>query len=107
MKLVIVALFAAFSIGCASTPHGPLTVHQRIEAACVSAGTAYGVIAVVNNVHPLTADQQNTVLRAKAKVDQRCKLAPGEDYPYTLNDVALSELEDAAANLKAVKGAVK
>lgn len=84
-----------------------LTVHQRYEAACVSAGTAYGIIAKVNDLHPLKASQQAQVLKAVAITDQRCKLAPGGDYPYTATDAVMAELEGAAATLNAIKGEVQ
>lgn len=107
MKTLLTIVLVSFLASCATQPAAPLTVHQRIEAACVSAGTAYGVIAAVNNVHSLTADQQASVLKAKALVDARCKLAPGADYPYTLSGITLSELEGAAGTLEAIKGVLK
>lgn len=107
MTRTLPLLLALCLSACAAGNAKPLTVHQRIEVACVDAGTAYGVIAAINNVHTLTADQQAAVLKAKVQIDLRCKLAPGADYPYTLTDAALAELENAAVTLKAIKGAVK
>lgn len=109
MKRLILAVALAALAACAA-PGGtkqPMTVHQRIETACVSAGTAYEVIAAVNNVHPLKKAQQDQVLKAVAITDQRCKLAPGADYPYTMSEVLLNELEGAAATLNTIKGAVQ
>jgi hypothetical protein len=106
-NLILPFLLALTLVGCASTTHGPLTVHQRYEAACVGAATAYGVIATVNAVHPLTVSQQANALLAKHKIDQRCQLAPGQDYPYTASEAVLSELESAAATLNQIKGAAR
>ncbi len=106
LKLLL-AIVVIASIGCANIPHGPQTFHQRYEAGCIGAGTAYGVITAINNVHPLKASQQARVLKAKSKIDDRCKLAPGADYPYSGSDAILAEVEAAAGDLKAVEGEVK
>jgi len=107
MKTACVFLLIVALAGCATTPHAPLTVHQRIEAACIGGGTAYGVITAVNNLHPLSASQQAQASSAKAKLDKKCKLAPGQDYPYSLSDALLTELEGAAGMLNTIKSEVQ
>lgn len=106
-KLFALALVVALSACATPPPPKPLTVHQRIEVACTDAGTAYAVITEVNNVHPLKASQQAQVLKAVEIIDKRCKLGPGEDYPYTLESALLSELERAADTLATIKKEVK
>ncbi len=107
--IVLVIILILLIAGCANLPKPPptLTIHQRYEIACVSGGTAYGVITMVNNLHPLTASQQAQALKAKQKVDKRCKLAPGQDYPYTALDAVMTDLEGAAATLNRIKGEVQ
>lgn len=107
MKLLVALPLTLCLSACASAPHAPLTVHQRIEAACVGGGISYGVITAVNNLHPLTASQQDQALSAKAKIDKQCKLTPGQDYPYSLSDALLTELESAAGTLETIKGELK
>lgn len=107
MKLLLPLTLVLLLSACAGSAGKIVTVHQRVEAACVSAGTAYGIIAAVNNVRPINASQQAQVLKAKAIVDPRCELPPGGDYPYSMSEVLLSELEGAASTLEAIKGVVK
>lgn len=107
MKLIATLVLVIALSACASKPTKPLTVHQRYEVACVGAATAYGVIAAVNNVKPLKASQQKQVLEAKAKIDTRCELGPGEDYPYTATEAVMDELESSAALLKKVEGELR
>lgn len=106
--ILVMTLLLALSACQSSVPRPDhLTVHQRYEAACVGAGEAYGVIAAANNLHPLKAAQQAQVLKAVAITDARCKLKPGEDYPYTATEAAMVELEGAAATLNTIKGEVR
>lgn len=107
-SICILALGLALA-ACAGNVPKPdhLTVHQRYEIACVSAGTAYGVIAKVNALKPLKKAQQDQVLKAVAITDQRCKLKPGQDYPYTATDAVMAELEGAASTLNTIKGEVQ
>lgn len=109
IKTICVLSLAAALAACGSHPVKPadLTVHQRYETACVSAGTAFGVITAVNNAHPLTAAQQKAASDAYAKIKPRCKLAPGQDYPYSASELVLSELEGAADTLNKIKGEVQ
>lgn len=103
MAGLALALFAA--AGCTG-PGGTKadTVHERIESACVSAGAAYGIIAKANAIKPLPAATQAKVIAAVDITDGPCKLEPGEDYPYTMAEAALRELEGAAATLNTIKG---
>lgn len=94
---------------CVSSPAKPehLTIHQRYELACVDSGIAFGVIKAVNDVKPLKAIQQKQATDAYTLTAKRCKLAPGEDYPYTATDAVMDELESSAATLKKIQGEVK
>lgn len=108
MKTLVLLLLTLMLSACGAGSSKQLaTTHQRIEAACVSAGTAYGVIAVINSVHPLTAVQQTRVLAAKHIVDSRCILTPSGDYPSTMSEVLLGELEQASSTLTEIQGVLK
>lgn len=108
LSLLISIALAWVIVSCGTVqPEKLATTHQRIEAACVSAGTAYGVIIVANNAHPLSAKQQAEVLAAKAIVDKRCLLDAHGDYPYNLQEVLIVELEAACGTLVAAKGAIR
>jgi hypothetical protein len=105
--VMLVGLSLALAACVPTKPDAPLTVHQRYEAACVSAGASYAAIAAVNKVHTLTASQQAKVLVAVGLTDARCKLAPGKDYPYTATEAALAELEGAAGTLATIEEAIR
>jgi hypothetical protein len=108
LNLMIASVVLALAVACVPRAIKPLTVHQRYEAACVSAGAALGVITDINKLHPLPAATQARVLEIKRTIfDKRCKLAPGEDYPYTATEAVLSELEGAADNLETIEGEAK
>lgn len=107
MKLILTLLLALLCACVPTNPTRPLTVHQRYEAACVNAGVAYGVIIAANRIRTLSASTQAQVLQAKKLIDQRCALAPGEDYPYTATAAALAELEGASDTLTLIKESVQ
>lgn len=107
VNIILALSLTAFGGGCATKPTKPLTLHQRYEAACVGGGTSFEVITAVNDLKPLTASQQKQAADAYGKLKPRCKLAPGQDYPYTVSEIVLDELENSAAVLKQIEGAVK
>jgi hypothetical protein len=109
LMLLAIALAMMFTVtGCGNLPpkpDHPLTVHQRYEVACVGGYAALPFIAKVNALHPFPAATQATILRDKDKLEKKfhCILAPGEDYPYTLDEILLRELESASATLIKIK----
>lgn len=106
-KLILSLVVSVILVGCVSKPPKPLTIHQRYEAACVGSGVSFGVITAINDLKPLKATQQKQATDAYEKIAKRCKLAPGQDYPYTASDIVMDELESSAAILKKLEGEVK
>ncbi len=111
MKLIHLLLAVALAMvltvaGCAGAPPKPahLTVHQTIEVLCISAGASYGAIGKINAVHAFSASVQANASKAHAETDKVCKLGPGEDYPNTLEDAALSALKANTATLAKIQG---
>lgn len=101
LSLVVAAALAACG------PVKPDTVHERIETACTTAALSYAVVIEADKIKPFPAATAQRIVNAKRIMDKQCELPPGGDYPYTLNELLLTELEGAADTLTDIKEALR